>query len=108
MNSVRSHRMAVSALLGVLATAGGCETSSPDFDAQYPEGTCMVVKGSGDLMSEFGNAPCAEPHTHIVIARVAAGAACPDGTDDSFILPGRTYTTWCLKEDLRPVTSPAS
>lgn len=71
----------------------------PDFDSLWPEGTCMVVTGSGDAITEVGNVGCSEPHTHVVIARVGAGVACPPGTDEQTGQPGIRFKTWCLRAE---------
>ncbi len=69
-----------------------------DFDQVYPEGSCVVLRGidADGSPSELVGVDCTEPHTHVVRARIAAGASCPPGTDATIDLPGQRFGLWCF------------
>ena len=67
--------------LAVAAALATARCSGPDFDANFPVGTCAVLTGTADAGYGVNATLCSKAHTHIVIARVGPGQTCPPGTD---------------------------
>lgn len=64
-------RVVVAAAIMLALSLGGCRgTGQPYVD--LPVGTCVRVSDTGTA-----TVPCAEPHTHKVIAVVGEGEDCP-------------------------------
>jgi hypothetical protein len=84
--------MTVAAALLVLSL-GGCHRAAQD---PWPVGTCVLVDDRGTAA-----VPCANPHTHMVIAIVSRAEQCPSDTD-MFTQPADPHdglTTTCLRSD---------
>lgn len=84
----------LSLCVGVVA----CSPNHTDYDALYPEGACVTFSGTVDEWV-IEPAECSGPHTHVVVARSAGDLTCPSIDDIKLLLPGTTYTTWCLGLD---------
>lgn len=82
--------VAVAAAIVLALPLGGCRgTGQVDLG---PVGTCVRVSDEGTA-----TVPCAEPHTHIVIAIVGNEEDCPPETDMwvSPADPDDGPMTWC-------------
>ena len=68
-------RVVIAAAIVLALPLGGCKGLRPPYE-QLPVGTCVRESDAGSAV-----VPCAEPHTHKVIAIVGgAGEACPANT----------------------------
>jgi hypothetical protein len=69
------RRIVIASAVALGLSLGACRAAA--VQALLPVGTCVqVVEGGGTTA-----VPCADPHTHMVIAIAASAEACPIETD---------------------------
>jgi len=90
------RRAVIVAILVALAAAS-CRAVQSAPDPGWQAGTCMHMVGTGDNLNDVGNVPCSQPHTHVVVGRVARAEACPAGSDEEFDLPNDIK--YCFRVD---------
>lgn len=88
-------RSAVLVALSATVMLGGCRGIGPR-DLAFPVGSC-IQWDEGII----GTVACSTPHTHTVLAIVAANEVCPNGTSKQTdgLDPHARELTWCLRAD---------